>query len=250
MKHLKISLTVAAAAMLLLLPGTAFAQAQSGADIANMSQQDFENWLRQSTPEQRQAARGQFFQMNPQQQQSMMRMFFSADPQLRQSVMQEDAAQQGLGQQNVAQALQGIDPERIQEAMQQRLNDSLRTQMGITNDDEWTVIEEKINAVRKAQRIVLADSGTTEMMGLSGMGGQRPGRIGLQALLGKPGPESSALRQALESGAPETQLKTLAAKLKNVRKDELTKLARAQEELRSLLKIRQEAVATMAGLLD
>lgn len=159
MKLLKISLTVAVVAMSLLLQRTALAQAQSGADIANMSQQDFENWLRQSTPEQRQAARAQFFQMDPQQQQAVMRQFLSVDPQLRQSVMQEDAAQQGTGQQNVAQALQSIDPQQILQAMQQRLNDSLRAQMGVTNDDEWSVIEQKINAVRKAQMVVVADSG-------------------------------------------------------------------------------------------
>jgi hypothetical protein len=98
--------------------------------------------------------------------------------------------------------------------------------------------------------VVLADSGVTDMMGLGGTGQQRARWGGLQSIIGKPSAESAALRQALQSDTPADQLKTLTAKLKNIRKEELAKLAKAQEELRTLLRIRQEAVVTIAGLLD
>ena len=69
-------------------------------------------------------------------------------------------------------------------------------------------------------------------------------------MLGRPSPESDALRQAIDSDSPTAQIKTLTAKVQVVRKEKLTKLAKAQEELRALLTTRQEAIVTMAGLLD
>lgn len=82
------------------------------------------------------------------------------------------------------------------------------------------------------------------------MGGARSGGGGIPGIFGQPSAEFTALRQALQSDAPPAQLKTLAARLQNVRKEELAKLVKAQEELRALLRVRQEAIATMAGLLN
>ncbi len=153
-------------------------------------------------------------------------------------------------QPNAMPQFQGMDPQQIQNAMQQRINDSLREQMGVTNDIEWALIGEKINAVRKAQMASLADSGMVEMMSSFGMGGGRRGGGGFLAMLGRPSPEYDALRQAIDSDAPKAQIKTLIIKVQAVRKEKLARLAKAQEELRALLTTRQEAIATMAGLFD
>ena len=252
MKQLPRLVAVAAAAFALMLAGKTLAQTPSGVDVQNMDQQDFENMARQasSSPEQQQAAMAQFQNMSPEQQQAAIARFQTLDPQLQQDVMQQVQNVTPQLQQDAMPQFQGMDPQQIQDAMQQRLNDSLREQMGITNDTEWTLIEKKINAVKKAQMASLSDSGMVEMMRLFGMGGSRQGGGGFQAMLGRPSPESDALQHAIESDAPKAQIKALVTRLQAVRKEKLENLAEAQEELRALLTIRQEAIATIAGLLD
>jgi len=145
---------------------------------------------------------------------------------------------------------QNMDPQQIQQMMQQRINDSYRTQMGVTNDDEWAVIQELITAVTKARTEAMADSGG--LGGLIGMGGMRGGNGGggLRNLFGQPSPESQALQKAIDENAPAAQIKTLIAKLQAVHKQKLEKLAKAQEDLRAVLTARQEAIAIMGGLLN
>jgi hypothetical protein len=252
MKRLKQLLAaVATTAVTLFLDGNALAQKAGGTDVQNMDQKDFENMTRQnsSSPERMQAALEQFQNMSPEQQQAAIARFQNLDPQLQQATMQQVQNVAPQMQPNAMPQFQGMDPQQIQDAMQQRINDSLRDQMGVTNDTDWALIEEKINAVEKAQMAVMADSGMAEMMSLFGMGGGRRGG-GFLAMLGRPGPESDALRQAIDSDAPRAQIKTLTAKLRAVRQEKLTNLAKAQEELRALLTTRQEAVATMAGLFN
>lgn len=243
--------TIATAAATCLLYGTALAQTQGGANAQNMDQQAFENMARQasSSPQEQQAALQLFQKMSPEQQQAAIERFQNLDPQLQQNVMQQVQTVVPQLQPNAMPQVQGMDPQQMQNAMQQRMNDSLREQMGVTNDVEWVFIAEKINAVRNAQMASMADSGMVEMMSLFGMGGGRRGG-GFQAMLGRPSPESDALKQAVESDAPKARIKTLVAKLQAVRKEKFAKLAKAQEELRVLLTTRQEAIATMAGLLD
>ena len=55
--------------------------------------------------------------------------------------------------------------------IQQRAKDSLREQMGVTNDVDWSLIEEKIAAVKKARTALMSYGGG--MMG--GFGGGRAG---------------------------------------------------------------------------
>ena len=62
-------------------------------------------------------------------------------------------------------------------------------------------------------------------------------------------PESDALRAALEAKAPAQEIKNLLAKLREARKANEAKLEAAQEELKKVLNVRQEAVAVMNGLL-
>ena len=188
--------------------------------------------------------------MSPEQQQAAIARFQNLDPQLQQDTLQQVQNVAPQLQPNAMPQFQGMDPQQVQNTMQQRMNDSLREQMGVTNDIQWALIAEKINAVRKAQMASLADSGMVEMMGLVGMGCGQRGGGGFQAMLGRSSPESDALWQAIDAGAPTAQIKTLTTKVKVVRKEELTKLARAQEELRALVTPRQEAIATMAGLFN
>ena len=116
--------------------------------------------------------------------------------------------------------------------------------MEVTNDDEWAVIQERIDAVNKAKTAVSSDGGGLVGM-LGGFGGGRAGRLA-NAL----SPEAQALRQALDADAPVTEIKPLFARLQAVHKDKLAKLAQAQADLRALLTVRQEAIVILAGMMD
>jgi hypothetical protein len=155
-------------------------------------------------------------------------------------------AQQGGGRGN-------FDPAE----MRQRMMDRYKTTLEITNDDEWKAIEPRIQKINEARREVgFGGGGMRGMMG--GFGGQRRG--GDQADQGgqqrrRPGaPEASAatqeLQKAIESKA---SADTIKAKLAAYRADRAAKQAaldKAQEDLKKVLTVRQEALAVVAGLLD
>jgi hypothetical protein len=165
-----------------------------------------------------------FQNMDPQQRQDMMQQLQNLDPQ-----QQSDALQQ----------FQNMDAQQMQDAMQQRADESLRQQMGVTNDTDWSLIQEKINAVTKAKSAFMADGG--------GMRGGFGGGGGLQNRLS---PEAQALQQAVNDDAPDAQIKDLLAKLQASRQAKQAALVKAQEDLRSVLTIRQEAIAYLHGLLS
>jgi hypothetical protein len=158
---------------------------------------------------------------------------------------------------------QNMDPQEIMKQIQQRMNDSFREQMNVTNDTEWSLIEERITAVTQARMATQADGGG--MGGMMGMGrrggagggvavagggaGGGPGGA-FRTMFGQPSPESEALQKAIDDDAPAGQLKTLIAKLQAVHKEKQAKLAQAQENLRAILTTRQEAIAIMNGLLN
>jgi len=161
---------------------------------------------------------------------------------------------------------QNMDPQQMMKQIQQRMIDSYREQMIVTNDDEWALIEQRINAVTQARTAAMADGGGMGgMMGMGrrggagggpggpgggGPGGGGPGGGGFGALFGQPSPESDALQKAVDDQAPAGQLKTLIAKLQAVHKEKQAKLAQAQEDLRAVLTPRQEAIAILGGLLN
>ena len=66
---------------------------------------------------------------------------------------------------------------------------------------------------------------------------------------GEPNPDAEALQKALDSKASADELKSKMAKLRDNLKDKETKLAKAQDELRKVLSVRQEATAVLMGLL-
>ena len=139
---------------------------------------------------------------------------------------------------------QNMDPQQIVAMIQQRIDDSFRDQMGVTNDTDWALIEEKINAVEKARMSIMADGGG--MMGMRG--GGRGGMM--QRFLGDPSTESQALQQAVDANAPPAQIEQLLARFEAVRKQKQAALEKAQDDLRSVLTTRQEGIAVLGGLLD
>jgi len=150
-----------------------------------------------------------------------------------------------------------FDPEQ----MRQRMMERMREQFDVKDDAEWKLIEERITKVMEAQRA------TRSFAGMGGFGGRRGGggpggpagggdqggpgggRGGRGGFGGEPNPDVEALQKAIDDKAPADQIKAKLAKVREDRKAADAKLEAAQDELKKVLSVRQEAVAVMAGLL-
>jgi hypothetical protein len=165
--------------------------------------------------------------------------------------------QPGQGQQRMDWA--NFDPQQIQQTLQKRIMDNLRQQLAITNDAEWTVIEERLSKVSQMR----TESTLSTSMGLlggmrsnaTGRGGGMGGMGGMGGLAGLMGLASSdpaleSLQQSVDNNAPKAQLKQALEELREKRKQKQADLAKAQDDLRSILTTRQEAILVLAGMLD
>jgi hypothetical protein len=164
----------------------------------------------------------------------------------------------------------GFDPKR----MQQMMLDRLRQQMEIKDDAEWGAISNRVMAVVQARRSLGLGGGPGgggPMIGPppggrgpgsqdgGGPGGPppgdnnggpgRPGGPGPGGFNREPNPELDALSKAVESKASNSELKARLADLKEARKKKQDALERAQDDLRQVLSVRQEAIAATLGLL-
>lgn len=150
---------------------------------------------------------------------------------------------------------------------QARMINALRERMGVTNDEEWGLISERIQKVSEARRALGGGLGGPGAMmfaggprgpgGAGGPGGDRgaTGAAGDRgAFRGPPqrggSPEQAALGQAVADKLPDAEIKARLAKLRETRKANEAKLEKAQDELRAVLTVRQEAQAVLLGLLN
>jgi hypothetical protein len=127
---------------------------------------------------------------------------------------------------------------------------ALRERLEITDDEEWKVISERIAKVGELRRS--SQGGMVSMMGSRGGppgGGDRGGDGGRGSRPGGGSPEMSQLAFAIRDKLPDAEIKNRLERLREVRKESEAKLAKAQEDLRAVLTVRQEAVAVMFGLL-
>lgn len=147
---------------------------------------------------------------------------------------------------------------------QQRRMDALKEQMEVKDDSEWNAIKPLIQKVMDSQRAVFADRMRGAMRGFGGgrgggaggpggggdnggdNGGRRRGGGGFG---GEPSPEAQALERAVESKASASETKAALTKYMEARKAKEADLTKAQDDLRKVLTVRQEAVATVNGLL-
>jgi len=138
--------------------------------------------------------------------------------------------------------------------MQARMLSSLRERLDVPDDEEWKVIAERLGKVTEARR----STGAGGMFGGGGFpgrggpgGGDGGGRESSRGGRGSGGgsPETAALASALRDKLPDAEIKSRLDRVRQVRKENEAKLTKAQEDLRAVLSIRQEAVAVMFGLL-
>jgi Spy/CpxP family protein refolding chaperone len=160
----------------------------------------------------------------------------------------------------MAQGRGNFDPAEFR----QRMMDDLRDAMEIKDDAEWTAIEPKVGKVFDARRDVMASVMRGGMRGMrrnnnggnggnggnngddNNNGGQRRNRGGF---FGEPSAAVTALQKAVDDKAPTAEIKAKLKAVQDEQKDKQAKLVAAQEDLRTVLTPRQEAVATLRGLL-
>lgn len=135
--------------------------------------------------------------------------------------------------------------------MQERMMSMYRERLEITNDDEWKAIQPMVQKITEARRDVGSGFGRGMMRPPGGQGGPGGGgNGGRRGFGGEPSAEETALEKAIESKAPAAELKSAIAKFRESKKAKEAKLAAAQDELRKVLTVRQEAQAVLAGLLN
>lgn len=142
----------------------------------------------------------------------------------------------------------GFDPAQ----MQQRMMENIREQMAVKDDAEWKILEERIQKVSDAQREIGFGSGMRRMFRRPGGdtqnndqgGNRRRGGFG-----GEPSAEEQVLDKAIDSKASKDDLKSAMTKYRSSKKEKEAKLAQAQEELKKVLSVQQEAVALAMGLV-
>jgi hypothetical protein len=150
-----------------------------------------------------------------------------------------------------AQGRGNFDPEQMRQQMMDRYKEAL----DVKSDDEWKVIEPRIQKVLDARREV-GFGGMRGMFGPrrgGGQGGenadqgqnQRRRAFGAQS-----SPAAQALQKAIDSNAPADEIKSKLAAYRDDRKQKQENLEKAQEDLKKVLKSKQEAAAVLAGLLE
>jgi len=158
------------------------------------------------------------------------------------------------GSKALAQGRGNFDPEQ----MRQRMMERYKERFEVKSDDEWKIISERIEKVMTAQRDArIASFGGFGGGGRRGGGGDNAGggdtnganRRTRGGFGGEPSAEVTALEKAIEDKASNDDIKSKLAKLRDSQKEKEAKLAKAQDDLRKVLSVRQEATAVLMGLL-
>ena len=145
----------------------------------------------------------------------------------------------------------------------QQMMDGYKEALEVKDDAEWTALEPKVGKVMDARRDVMASTmrgafgnrGGRRQRGGGGNGGdqanndngQRRQRRG--GMFGEPSAAVTALQKAVDDKAPSAEIKEKLKAVQDEAKVKEAALVAAQEDLRGVLTPRQEAIATLRGLL-
>ena len=163
-------------------------------------------------------------------------------------------------------AAQNRDPEQMRARMQEMMDQRMKEQLGITGDDEWKVIQPRLQKVQDLSRQVNA-GGMMGMFGrrggFGGPGGQGPGQgpgqnRGPNARGTAPDRELSAveksaqeLQDLLATESPKAEdIKAKLTAYRTVREKAKSDLAKAQDELKKIVTVKQEAALVLMGMLN
>jgi hypothetical protein len=161
-----------------------------------------------------------------------------------------------LAQQNAdihnAPAVPSTRPSRgSRSSFQQNQLDRIQEQLGAT-DEEWKVIEPRVQIVRELER-----SSVARRAGINGRarrGGAVADRVQASPSEATTSPVQQATRELEDSlGSKETkpeEIKSKLAALREARSKALADLSKARDNLREILTARQEAALVMLGILN
>jgi hypothetical protein len=143
-----------------------------------------------------------------------------------------------------------FDPAQFRAQMEKMMMDGYRKRLEVSDDAEWKVIEGRVRKVMEANRNVGFGVGMGALRGFGGgAAGAGRGAQMMDAFGIKPGVEEEALKAAHDSNVPVADLKAALAKFREAQAAKRVALENARAELREVLSVRQEAIATLAGLL-
>lgn len=120
------------------------------------------------------------------------------------------------------------------------------------DDAEWSLIEARIKKINESRSgMGRGFGGFGGFGGPGGPGGGPGGQGGRQGRggFGQPNPDAEALQTALDSGGSADDIKAKLATYRASAKQKEAQLEKAQDELRQLLSVKQEARAVLMGLL-
>jgi hypothetical protein len=141
-----------------------------------------------------------------------------------------------------------FDPAQFQQRMLERTKEMLE----VTDDAEWKAMQPLVQKVMDLRRQSFGGMGRG-MFGRGQRGGDNPpgGNQGQRrgGMFGTPSPEADALQKAIDSKASKAETKAALEKYQASRKANQAALEQAQADLRKILTTRQEAIATLNGLL-
>jgi len=135
-----------------------------------------------------------------------------------------------------------FDPQQ----MRQMMMDRYREMLEVKSDDEWKLIQTRIEKVNEARRNI--GFGPFGMRG--GFRGGPGGPGGPGGFNAPANPEMDALQKAIDDKASTEVIKTKLAAFREARKAKQAALAKAQSELKEGLSVKQEAAAVLAGLIE
>lgn len=159
----------------------------------------------------------------------------TGDRQRRNRDAGQNGDQQGGGRGN-------FDPAQFQQRMLERVKEQLE----IKDETEWKALEPLITKVGEA-RMAVGFGGRGGRGGRGGQGGQ--GGQGGAGGFGQPNPDADALQKTIDAKASNAETKAALDKFVAARKAKQAELEKAQASLRKVLTPRQEAIATLNGLL-
>jgi hypothetical protein len=133
--------------------------------------------------------------------------------------------------------------------LQQQMVNNYREQLGVTNDAEWGIIQERLSKVASLRMGTMVNSSLGLLGGMRRGGGMGPNGGG-RAFGAQSDPNAESLQNSIDRNGSNAQIKTALTKLRDGRKAKQAELDKAQEELRGVLTVRQEAILVLAGMLD
>ena len=128
--------------------------------------------------------------------------------------------------------------------------ENIKEDMGVTDEIEWKVIQDRIQKVMDARQEIGFGGGGRMFRRRGGDNNDNNGaRRQRRGGFGTPNPEMEALQKAIDNNAPDAQVKAALEKYRAAQKAKEAALEKAQANLKSVLTPKQEAIAVADGLL-